>query len=102
MNASPAASPTTSGPPVRPRRRWLRAVLLFIALAILGPAVTILVMMKSARNAWDAAEAEADQLDPRWRLADIVADQPANQLGPGLEEDGLAVLEFLAFWQGLE
>jgi hypothetical protein len=36
MNASPPASPT-----IHPRRWWLRAILLFLALAILGPAVTI-------------------------------------------------------------
>jgi hypothetical protein len=71
-----ATPPQPVAAPVRPRRRWLRVVLLFLALAILGPAITIAVMMQSARNAWGAAEAEADQLDPRWRLAEIVTDQP--------------------------
>jgi hypothetical protein len=77
MNTSITATPPNPvAPPRRKPRWWLRAVLLFVALAILGPTVTIAIMMQSANNAWDTAEAEADQLDPRWRLMDMVADQP--------------------------
>ena len=78
MNPSIPATPSqTVAPPVRKPRWWLRALLSFLALAIIVPTVTIAIMVQSSRHAWDAAEAEAGQLDPRWRLLEIVADQPA-------------------------
>jgi hypothetical protein len=62
-------------PSVRPRRWWLRGLLLLLAFMILAPLLTIGSMMLSARNAWDAAEEEATRLDPRWKLMEIEADR---------------------------
>jgi len=74
MSDSPSP-PTPNQSPRRPCRRWLRRLL--IALAILaGPlAVYYWYAHWSLAHDLDRAIAEIDRLDPRWHLRDIEADR---------------------------
>jgi hypothetical protein len=59
-----------------PRRRgyrWLRRILLLIALALLGFGVAATIRIWTDNARLTKAIAEADRLDPAWRLADIDA-----------------------------
>lgn len=69
---------TTVGPPIKPvpkRRWWLRGLLIGLALAIATPAALYFYSSTSTRNAWAAAEEEAGQDEPRWRLMEMEADR---------------------------
>jgi hypothetical protein len=74
MDATSTVQPTQA-PVRRPIRRWWYFALL---LALIF-AVTFLGLYGyqgySMRAAWDAAEAEADRLDPNWRLDDLLREQ---------------------------
>lgn len=75
MNA-PTASTTPSL--AKPRRRlwwWLLVLPPLVLLAVLVLTCVYIYVDYTTRAAWADAEAEADQLDPRWRLADIEADR---------------------------
>lgn len=72
-----APAPDTPMQPslAKPRRRWwLRGVLALsaVVLALVG---VYFYLEDAARRDWDAAVAETDGLDPRWRLEDIEADR---------------------------
>lgn len=72
----PASDPGL--PPGRQsRRRWLRVGLRLGAVATTCAALLLGYMIFSTLRAWEAAEAEADEWDPRWRLAEIEADRVA-------------------------
>src|SRR5437660_762802 len=77
MNAAPASATTLNAPAVRPRRRWLRGVLLTIGLTILAATLFLGYSYVTMNAAWDQAEAEAALDLPRWRLLEMEADRPA-------------------------
>jgi len=58
---------------VKPRRRWLRGVLMLLAL-VSSSCGAWLYFEYATKNAWDVAEAELDRSDPHWRLLEIGAD----------------------------
>lgn len=62
-------------PPMRRRRRWLRGVLALVAVVILVPVGIYLYLSYAQRAGWADAEADAARSDPRWRLADLIAEQ---------------------------
>jgi hypothetical protein len=70
-------SVTSSPPSAKPvrRRRWLRYTLLFLTVVIGAAALGYFYVSWSFDNDLQAAIAETDALDPRWRLEDIEADR---------------------------
>ncbi len=72
-SSSPPATPSASSPPAR-RGRWRRRILLFLVVGLMGAAVVAWVLFQwTARATLARAIAEADRLDPGWRLADLMA-----------------------------
>jgi hypothetical protein len=59
--------------PRRRSKRWLRRILLLLALALLGIGVAATVRIWTDHGRLTLAIAEADRHDPGWRLADIDA-----------------------------
>jgi hypothetical protein len=69
---------TQSSSPPRPPRGWLGCfwlVLPLVASVVLVPLGGYYYFRYTVDTAWTAAEAEADSLDPRWRLMDIEEDR---------------------------
>ncbi len=95
MNAQETRMPLADAPAVAPRgwrQRWLIAVggcAIFLAIPVGG----YLYQLWSTESALAAAIAEADQLDPRWRLADLVADRPTT---PDEQNPALVVMKVTA------
>jgi hypothetical protein len=82
-----SAAPTMPPIPAKPQRRlWLRVLLGFacLAAAVVG---AYLYLEDQTRRDWDAAVAETDRLDPRWRLEELQADRPDIK-----DEDNAALL----------
>jgi len=82
--------------PAKPRRRWwLRGVFAFLLLLIGGFVGTRFVFDYTTKRAWDDAVAEADALDPGWRLEAMLADRTeiadAENSGPTILSIGNAV-----------
>jgi hypothetical protein len=72
MTAAP--TPTAAPAPAKPRRRrWLVAILGFLAFAALGFFAIKSYLDWRLRADWADAEAEADRLDPGWRFKDMLA-----------------------------
>jgi hypothetical protein len=74
-------------PPVRPRRRWRRLLLLLVPVALVAAAWMVLPYFSDRRLA--RVLAETDQLDPHWRLDDILAERAVLSDG---ENSALTVL----------
>src|SRR6516225_1486393 len=71
-------SPSRTSVPAPPRRRWLGCFLLLLpllAFVVLVPLGGYYYFRYTIDTGWTAAEAEADSLDPRWRLMDIEEDR---------------------------
>jgi hypothetical protein len=67
--------PSPAAPPVRPRRRrWPYVVALLALVVLIGIGVYVYLTV-SAESELQAAIAETDRLDPRWRLEDVEADR---------------------------
>jgi hypothetical protein len=67
--------PSPAAPPVRPRRRrWPYVVALLALVVLIGIGVYVYLIV-SAESELQAAIAETDRLDPRWRLEDVEADR---------------------------
>jgi competence protein ComGC len=67
--------PNPAAPPVRPRRRsWPYVVALLVLILLIGIGV-YLYLIVSAERELQAAIAETDRLDPRWRVEDVEADR---------------------------
>src|SRR5580704_8654843 len=65
--------------PRKPRRLWRWVVglaLLLVALLALGPVIAWKVVAGRADKRYQAAAAEADRLDPGWRMEDLEARRP--------------------------
>ncbi len=75
--SSPAIATTPPLPaPAKPRRRrWLRVMLVVLALAILGPLTFYAYSEYASRRALEDAEAAAAMDLPRWRLAELQEDR---------------------------
>src|SRR4051812_8014170 len=69
---------TTPTPPAaaRPRRRWLRRIVLASAVIIGVYALLFVYQDWRGRREWEAACAEADRLDPGWRWEDLAPKLP--------------------------
>ena len=76
-------------PPVRPRRRRWPYVIALLCLPVLTAVGAYLYLTISADRELGAAIAEADRLDPRWRLDDVEADRVVV---PEAENSGTAVI----------
>ena len=71
MTDHPADPATTSFPP---RRRWRYVVALLALVVLIGIGVYVYLTISPEREL-QAAIAETDRLDPRWRLEDVEADR---------------------------
>jgi hypothetical protein len=69
MSTQTATTPTPV--PAKRRRWWLRGMLIFLALLTLAPVGFFGYLRYTTSVAWDAAEAEADRLDPDWRMTPL-------------------------------
>jgi type II secretory pathway pseudopilin PulG len=67
--------PSPAAPPVRPRRRRWPYVAALLALVVLFGIRVYVYPTVSADSELQAAIAETDRLDPRWRLEDVEADR---------------------------
>ncbi len=67
--------PAVLPPPTAPRVRWRLWLLLVVAAGLAASAWVYLYVGSDRRL--KRAIAEADRLDPHWRLADVLADRPA-------------------------
>lgn len=71
-------APSTPVPQAPPQRfRWRAFLLSMLAALILCPICVFLYFSWATHTAWAEAEAEADRLDPHWRLAELIERQPA-------------------------
>lgn len=71
---SPTSAPPTKPLPQKSRRpRWSVVGLAFLAFLILGVFATKVFFDWRLHINWDDAEAEADLLDPGWRLEEVLA-----------------------------
>ena len=86
----PAATTPMPQAAAKPRRRrwWLRGLLALAVLALVFLGI-YWYLEAAARRDWDAAVAETDALDPRWRLEDIEADRAKI---PDEENSALAMI----------
>lgn len=73
-------------PPSKPRRRRWPYLLAGVLLLLATPLAYYALLQFRTQNDWRAAEAEADALDPRWRMEQILAD-----LAPIPDEENLAL-----------
>jgi type II secretory pathway pseudopilin PulG len=67
--------PSPVAPPVRPRRRRWPYVVALLALVVLFGIGVYVYLTVSAERKLQAAIAETDRLNPRWRLEDVEADR---------------------------
>ena len=74
---------------IRPRRRRWRYVLALLCLIVFVAVGAYLFLTISAAKSLSAAVAEADRLDPRWRLKDVEADRVAV---PDAENSAMTVV----------
>ncbi|HEX4589534.1 MAG TPA: hypothetical protein VH120_06375, partial [Gemmataceae bacterium] len=86
--------------PTRRRRFWL----LLIGLPMLIAAASVGAWLYRANSALQAAIAEADRLDPRWRFDDLVADRAAEPPTGQNAAEKVALIKQLipAVWPGAE
>jgi hypothetical protein len=91
-NSSPAAAAVTPGPVAgRSRRRRYALLAAGCCLALSAGAVGIfLYNLRSAEEELQAAFAEADRTDPRWRFADLLEDR---QPIPDAQNPSLVVMQ---------
>jgi hypothetical protein len=84
------------------RRRWLKWLVAFIALALLGYGGLWLYQRWDAARDYERAVAELDERDPGWQLADRLASRPPIPPGQNSAEVVRAIHQMVGRWPSVQ